>query len=130
MKFNSITFINNRIKPLWHRLRQAECRPQIDKGVPYRAVQHTLFFVICRWKSISTNFIMQCTWLAAKNDNYITCKCYSRQYQTDKNNKPPWFFNRWRWFRRQHRQKIRRCVSVLKGSMILTLFHTQIMRES
>ena len=66
------------------------------------------FYVICTWKwphSISTNFSMQCAWLGAKNDNYITCKYYSRRYQTDKNNKLPWFFNRWRWFRRQYRLK-------------------------
>ena len=31
-------------------------------------------------------------WLDAKNEHSITSKCYSRRYQTDKNNKPPKFF--------------------------------------
>ena len=61
---------------------------------PIAPTQHILFFVICTWEwphSISTNFSTQCAWLGAKNDNYITFKCYLHRYQMDKNNKPLWF---------------------------------------
>ena len=64
-----------------------------EKGVTYRA--HTTHTIFCYLQMkmtpfyYSSNFSMPCTWRGAKNENYITCKFYSRRYLTDKNNKPP-----------------------------------------
>ena len=100
---------------------------------PIAPAQHFLFFVICTWKwphSITTTFSKQCAWQGTKNDNYLTSKCYSCRYQTEKNNKPPRFLNKWRWFTIDDNTD-EGYVDVyvfwgekLRGSMILALFHT------